>query len=170
MTIRRATLEDIPTIRTIARETWHTVYPTIISLEQIAYMLELMYSEASLRDQMTSKGHRFFMAEKDGRAVGYAGFEHHYQAGINSRLHKLYVLPSTMGTGAGKALLNAVIKASHKAGDTALELNVNKQNPAKDFYLKNGFRIAREEVLDIGEGYVMDDYVMELKIASLRSR
>ena len=45
--------------------------------------------------------------------------------------------------------------------NVALFLNVNKYNNALHFYLKQGFFKIREEVIDIGNGYVMDDYVME---------
>jgi hypothetical protein len=43
-------------------------------------------------------------------------------------------------------------------------LNVNKYNSAQDFYKKLGFCIDYEEVIDIGNGYVMDDYVMEKEL------
>ncbi|TXI77628.1 MAG: hypothetical protein E6Q44_13280 [Flavobacteriales bacterium] len=46
------------------------------------------------------------------------------------------------------------------SGDTAVELNVNKRNPAKAFYERHGFVVERDEVLDIGQGHVMDDHVM----------
>ena len=122
-------------------------------------MLERMYSAAALRLQF-EQGHQFLLMEQGNDYLGFAGFEHHYSATGNSRLHKLYVLPGTQGTGAGNLLLGAVIKASRSAGDLQLELNVNRFNSAKDFYLRRGFQVVREEVIDIGNGYVMDDFVL----------
>jgi ribosomal protein S18 acetylase RimI-like enzyme len=43
-------------------------------------------------------------------------------------------------------------------------VNVNRHNKALHFYEKYGFKIIREEDIDIGEGYFMNDYVMELKL------
>jgi ribosomal protein S18 acetylase RimI-like enzyme len=40
-------------------------------------------------------------------------------------------------------------------------LNVNRYNPAKDFYEKLGFKIILEEDIPIGQ-YWMNDYVMRL--------
>ena len=41
----------------------------------------------------------------------------------------------------------------------------NKNNTKTlDIYKHLGFEIVREEVTDIGEGYVMDDYVLEYRI------
>ena len=164
MTIREGTTADIPAIRSIAHATWPVAYAEIITPAQIAYMLERMYSEAALLDQLHVKGHRFLLVEQDGKPIGFAGFEHHYTAG-RSRLHKLYVLPAVKGTGVGNALLEAVLMAAMKAGDTAVELNVNKHNPAKDFYARHGFMIERDEVIDIGHGFVMDDHVMVRHLA-----
>jgi GNAT superfamily N-acetyltransferase len=132
----------------------------MISVEQIAYMLELMYSEASLREQMGTKGHRFLIAMAESRPVAFAGFEHHYQGDPRTRLHKLYALPAIQGIGVGSKLLEAVLSEARKAGDTAIELNVNKRNASLGFYRHHGFTIERDEVLDIGRGFVMDDHVM----------
>ena len=42
-----------------------------------------------------------------------------------------------------------------------MELNVNRFNPAKRFYERHGFQVVRDEVIAIGNGYVMDDHVMQ---------
>ena len=158
MNIRPAGLADIPLIRSIAHATWPMCYAGIITPEQIAYMLGRMYSTKVLDDQMMN-GHHFLLSEHHGTATGFAGFEHGYRP-ARTRLHKLYVLPDAQGTGAGRALLEAVFGAAVSAGDQGIELNVNKRNPAVGFYRKNGFSIERDEVLDIGSGFVMDDHVM----------
>lgn len=159
MNIRAATAADIPVIQGIAHATWPVAYTGIITPAQIAYMLDRMYGTPALEEQFGPKGHRFLIAERDGKAIGFAGFEHHYAQG-RSRLHKLYVLPAVKGSGVGHALLEAVLMEAIRAGDAAVELNVNKHNPAKDFYLRHGFVIERDEVLDIGQGFVMDDHVL----------
>lgn len=160
MNVRAATLDEVPAIRAIALATWPVAYGEILSPAQLAYMLDLMYSEPALVEQMTVKGHRFLIAEGDGRIIGFASFEHGYDAKPSTRLHKLYVLPDSKGTGTGKAVLHAVADAARASGDTRIELNVNRFNPAKDWYLNHGFRIERDEVIDIGQGHVMDDHVM----------
>jgi ribosomal protein S18 acetylase RimI-like enzyme len=75
-------------------------------------------------------------------------------------------LPACHGTGAGAALLNEVESEARAQRCASIELNVNKYNPARLFYEKKGFSIMREEVIDIGSGYVMDDYVMHKTINS----
>ena len=160
MNLREATSAEIPVIQGIARATWPVSYADMISRAQIAYMLELMYGTDALEQQLGPKGHRFFLAEQDGMVIGFAGFEHGYQGTLRTRLHKLYALPQVQGSGVGSELLKAVIAEAHKAGSRAIELNVNKHNRAKGFYQRHGFIVERDEVLDIGDGYVMDDHVM----------
>lgn len=152
---------QIPIVQELAEKIWYVVYPPIISREQIEFMLEKMYSTDSLRDQIEEKGHRFYLLIEDGQALGFLSFSLHYgQHADRTRLHKLYLLPDQHGKGLGALMLNFVVEQSVQAGDKCLELNVNKLNPALDFYTRQGFEIERAEVIDIGHGYVMDDFVM----------
>ncbi len=164
MTIREATQADIPLIQAIAQATWPVCYAGIIGPAQIAYMLDLMYCTPALEAQFGPKGHRFLVAEQKSSSIGFAGFEHGYQGSKRTRLHKLYVLPGVQGNGVGHALLDATSAEAREMGDVAMELNVNKHNPAIHFYERQGFSVERDEVLDIGEGYVMDDHVMVLAL------
>ena len=68
------------------------------------------------------------------------------------------------GKGVGKILMNEVVNLTSKEGGQSLQLNVNRNNKAKDFYLKAGFNIKETVDLDIGNGFFMNDYVMELPI------
>ena len=164
MEIKAATVADIPLIRNLAELIWPEAYGSIISPEQIRYMLHLIYGEDALAAQI-AKGHHFILAVKEGITIGFASFSKKSAEEPDTfRLHKLYVLPRQHAQGTGGALLEHVSSESKKDGATQLELNVNKHNPAKNFYEKKGFAVLRDEVLDIGEGYVMDDYVMVKQI------
>lgn len=160
MNIRKATLDDIARIREIAELTWPATYAEIISPEQIRYMLDWMYSEEKLNDAILHENQDFLVLEMSSETVGFAGIEHNYEKKPITRIHKLYVLPSTQGTGAGKALLNKIIEEGKANGSSLLHLNVNKANKAVSFYEHQGFTVFEEEILDIGNGYVMDDFIM----------
>ncbi len=60
-----------------------------------------------------------------------------------------------------KKLLETVETVAKSMGAENLILNVNRKNKAKTFYEKNGFAVVREEDIDIGKGYFMNDYIME---------
>jgi ribosomal protein S18 acetylase RimI-like enzyme len=163
MKISFAVRHQLNIIRNIALATWPTVYNKIISMEQIEYMLEMMYSEDSLENQFNVLGHTFFISfDEKNEAVGFASCSPVDTDAKSFKLHKLYVLPTYQGKGAGKSLMDAVMEFSKSKNAERIELQVNKKNTAVDFYRNNGFSIYRELVLDIGNNYVMDDYLMEI--------
>jgi len=162
ITLRKAKEEDIEIIRDIAAATWPSTYLDIIGQAQIDYMLDKMYNKGELLKQFM-EGHIFLIAEDGEKQYGFAGYSIIGHDERIYKLHKLYVLPSAHGKGVGKILINEVFNQVKDAGGNALQLNVNKHNKAKDFYLKGGFTIKESVKLDIGDGYFMDDYVMEYK-------
>jgi ribosomal protein S18 acetylase RimI-like enzyme len=162
ITLRKAKEDDIEIIRDIAVATWPSTYLDIIGQAQIDYMLDKMYNKGELLKQFM-EGHIFLIAEEGENQFGFAGYSIIGHDARIYKLHKLYVLPSAHGKGVGKILINEVFNQVKDAGGSALQLNVNKHNKAKDFYLKGGFTIKESVKLDIGEGYIMDDYIMEYK-------
>ena len=161
--IRNATTEDISLIRELTFKVWPQTYAAIISKEQIDYMLEMMYSETSLKKQMT-EGSQFVVAYDDDEPVGFASYQETQPQVF--KLHKIYVLSSQQGKGTGKFIINHIIAAIKKKNAKALQLQVNRYNKAKGFYEKLGFSVLKEINLDIGNGYFMNDYVMQLSLES----
>ena len=160
MEIRKAGEADIPLIKNLAEIIWPEAYGEMLSAEQLRYMLDLIYSESALKKQIND-GHKFIIALKDGIEIGFASFSRKSEnTPTVFRLHKIYVLPRQHAQGAGSLMLNYIYEKSIKTGGKQLELNVNKYNIAKQFYEKKGFTVSKEEVINIGNGYVMDDYVM----------
>lgn len=160
--IRHATPEDILTIQQIAHETWPVAYGSILSTAQMAYMLDMMYSEHSLAQQW-AQGIAFFIAEANGKAIGFAAVGSEPMEGL-FKLHKLYVLPTAQGMGAGKALLTAVMEHALSLCGEQLTLQVNRENSAVAFYQAQGFQIQYAADFEIGQGYQMNDYVMGMAL------
>lgn len=163
ITISEATIEDLETIQAIASKTWPVTYGEILSKDQIDYMLEKMYSNDTLANNI-NKGHRFILVKENLVCLGFASFEHGYLKANCTRLHKLYLLPETQGKGLGKLLLERIVFLAKENHSDRISLNVNKFNKAYTFYKKMNFEVVAEEDLDIGNGYLMEDYKMEKKI------
>jgi ribosomal protein S18 acetylase RimI-like enzyme len=163
LVIRPAGTTDIDTIGLLAHRIWPKTYGDLMSAEKLQYMLQLIYSPASLKDQMQQQGHIFLLAELDTVPVGFTSFSKTKGQDIY-KLHKLYVNTEIQGRGLGKALLNAVIEEIKLLHATSLILNVKRDNTAKAFYEKLGFSVTGEEDIDIGNGFFMNDYVMEKQL------
>ena len=156
--IVEATGEHAPAIRAIAEKSWQAAYRDILSVAQYDYMIDLFYALPALRQTMQEQTFLLFM--KDDVPVGFVSYQLHCPARGSCKIHKLYMLPEAQGGGAGRKLLEAVTGIAGRKNCQVLTLNVNKYNKALDFYQKVGFSIERAEVIDIGGGYVMDDFVL----------
>jgi GNAT superfamily N-acetyltransferase len=162
--IRMADADDINTIAYLAQLIWPITYREILSQDQLEYMLRLIYSPEALKNQMNNQ-HQFLIAELNEDPVGFASYSAiNEQEGI-FKLHKLYVLPEFHGKGLGKAILDFIAEEILAHGATRLYLNMNRQNKARRFYEKYGFNIIKEEDVDIGNNYFMNDYVMEKRFS-----
>lgn len=171
-TYRRATTDDIELIRSIAKVAFPATYSTIISAEQIDYMMEWMYSAKKLQQEI-SGNITYLLAEVDGRTVGYLSFGPDEGTadcaaapgqGRLFHLHKIYLLPEAQGGGNGKRLFMAGEREMRLAGATAFELNVNRGNPALGFYRHLGMQLSRSGDFDIGGGFFMNDHIMRKEL------
>ncbi len=167
MEIKKASLSDVGIIQQLAQTIWPICYKEIISADQLKYMLDLIYTPDALEAQI-EKGHQFIIAYEVDTPIGFASYSAKSADEPKTfRLHKIYVLSNLHTNGIGSCLLKYVTTQSKHAGATLLELNVNKYNASKIFYDNKGFKILKEEVIDIGNGFVMDDYVMVAPIDTL---
>jgi GNAT superfamily N-acetyltransferase len=161
--IRKATVNDVETIRSIADKTWWHAYLPILEKEQISYMLSEIYSVEKITSQLKHNTQTYLLLTEDERPVAFAAYSPREEDAEIYKLHKLYCLPETQGKGYGKILINEVISKTIEAGKHKLHLNVNRHNKAKSFYEKMGFKVAYEEDIAIGE-YWMNDYVMQKEL------
>jgi|CXWJ01.1.fsa_nt_gi ribosomal protein S18 acetylase RimI-like enzyme len=153
--IRKATVADINEISTLANKIWWHHYITIISKEQIEFMLDKMYSPESLAEQI-QKAHSFFVALFDNTIIGYMSV--YKKEEQDFFLDKLYVDNTLQRKNVGGDLMNEAYKI---VGNGNLRLQVNRKNfKAINFYFKEGFRIETVEDFDIGNNFEMNDFIM----------
>ncbi|MCD0471968.1 GNAT family N-acetyltransferase [Flavobacterium sp. JAS] len=164
ITISEATISDIKQIQNIVNITWPITYGEILSKEQLDYMLGLFYSDEALTEQYNKKVQLFYMIYEEETNIGFIGIEHNYTGDAVTKIHKIYLLPETQGKGIGKKVVDEIGKLASENSSNALSLNVNRFNSALGFYKKIGFEVIDEVNIEIGNGYLMEDYVMKKKI------
>ena len=154
-----ATEGDLAAIARLAGVIWRAHYPGIISWEQIEYMLAKMYSLPTLREEIRQLGIRYERLLLGEDLAGFAAHGPTDEAGV-FKLHKIYLHPAWHGRGLGSLLLRYCERQAAQAGAKRLVLTVNKRNTkAMAVYQRNGFVLLDSVVVDIGGGFVMDDYV-----------
>ncbi|SFA73879.1 Ribosomal protein S18 acetylase RimI [Flavobacterium swingsii] len=161
MKISVATKSQLEIIKDLAYKIWPSTYGPILSKEQVDFMLDKFYNIKSLEEQMLQKNQVFLLIEENNKYLGFCAYELNCESLNKTKLHKIYVLPETQGKGIGKILLNEVEKIASENNNSALFLNVNRYNNAQEFYKKQGYSVIKTIDIEIGNGYLMEDFVME---------
>lgn len=154
----------LETVAVLARRIWLEHYPALISRAQIDHMLLQGYSLPGMRAEIAD-GVRYRLARAaNGKAIGFAA---HGPEGETLWLHKLYVLADHRRSGVAAALLAGALEHAAERGCSHIRLRVNRGNrTAIAAYRRMGFAIERDDVKDIGHGFVMDDYIMRRAVSA----
>ena len=154
---------EMVVVREIAQITWPITYREILSSEQLDYMFEWMYNLETLQNQV-EEGQLFYVLKENGKPLGFIGIELFSSKTNDLKIQKIYVLPDAQGKGVGKKLIEKAIEIAQEKGIEQVILNVNRFNKAVSFYQKLDFKITSEVNIDIGKGYLMEDYIMNYTI------
>ncbi|MBD2627045.1 GNAT family N-acetyltransferase [Trichormus variabilis] len=157
---------DLEELRKISQKIWYTHYSTIISNEQIEYMLSKMYGTGVIENEIYNLGIFYDKVLHNCELVGYLSYGSETIDRISYlKLHKCYLLPSLHGFGYGQIMLSHVYQKAQQMNFKQIILNVNKRNEKGiKAYSRFGFRIIDSQVKDFGNGFVMDDYIMGYEI------
>ena len=159
VTITRLSESDIDMLIPLAYRIWHAHYPGIITVEQIDYMLKRGYTRQVILEEMNSQAVIWLSIKSGGAMIGFASLGPY---AVNTmKLHKLYLLSDFHGAGIGAHALAEVEQIARDNAAARLVLNVNRYNTrAIRAYERAGWHVVEEVVVDIGNGFVMDDFVM----------
>lgn len=150
------TASQIEQVAALAKQIWHQHYQELLGEAQINYMVE-KYLSAPVIAQQLQEGYRYYLAVCEGTACGFCAEKREEKRMF---LSKVYVLKEFRRRGIASAFLNQV--AADAQGLDSIYLTVNKQNTGSiEAYRKLGFVTIDAIVTDIGNGYVMDDYIMQ---------
>lgn len=154
--LKAVQVNEIEKVAGLAKIIWAKHYPSIIGQEQVDYMLTNMYNTESLLKQMNEKKQLFYFIIVNNQNIGFLSVT--LEGKDHWMLNKFYVLEEKAGKGVGSLILEELKKLIHPK---KISLTVNRKNyKSINFYFKNGFKIESTAVFDIGNNFVMDDFVM----------
>jgi ribosomal protein S18 acetylase RimI-like enzyme len=156
MIIEKASIKDLDRIIDLAKLTWFETYREILSIDQSNFMFNNMYNKICLIENMNS-GNEFYILSEN-KDIGFMEVILYDDV---VKISKIYINPSYQKKGFGKKLIDKAIEITKSNNKSRITLNVNRHNNAKFFYLKNNFKIIKEIDIEIGNGYLMEDYIME---------
>ena len=142
-------------------------YPNVINTQTGGYHGNAAeYTRLALAKQIENKEQLFYLILDSESTIGFIGIEHNYKNEAITKIHKIYLLPETQGKGYGKIVFESIEKFALENKSNELLLNVNRFNTALNFYKKLGFEIKETVDIEIGNGYLMEDYVMGKQISN----
>lgn len=161
--IEAKTDDQLKRVAAIADEIWHEFFPCIISDGQIDYMVKKFCSFEAMKKNIAEEDYIYYIISRNGEAVGYTAIKP--QSDGRLFLSKIYLFKQHRGKGYARSVMELHKEFCRKNGLSAIWLTVNKHNDSSvGAYKKMGFEVIGEDVTDIGSGYVMDDYFMQLDI------
>lgn len=153
---------QVQQLASIANEVWHEHFASILIPEQIDYMVAKFQSISEIMRQIGEEGYQYIFLKLNGIIIGYMGI---HPEKDKLFLSKLYILKSYRGNGYASETFAFLEKFCLENALSAIYLTVNRHNDSSiKVYEAKGFLRIREQVADIGNGFVMDDYVMEKKV------
>ena len=164
MIVEVTSAELIRTTVSLARSIWNSHYLPIIGQAQVDYMLQKFQSEKAITTQI-EEGYRYHLVIHNDNAVGYAAT---LCKEAKLLLSKLYVSEAARGTGLGTTLLAHCKELAIQQQCCSVWLTVNRYNANSiNWYRNKGFKVVEEKKFDIGNGYIMDDYILEATVEEL---
>lgn len=158
--------QQIQQLAQIASEVWHQHYAAILSAEQIDYMVEQFQSTSAIEHQLNQEHYSYYLVHTPQGPAGYVGVQLEPQ-GDSLFLSKLYLKREFRGKGIARQALSFLEGLARSQGRKTIWLTVNKHNAGSiAVYRHLGFETVRAQVSEIGQGYVMDDYVMEKPVSA----
>ncbi|HIW21792.1 MAG TPA: GNAT family N-acetyltransferase [Candidatus Dorea intestinavium] len=153
---------DLNTIAELAEDIWNEHYTEIIGVEQVNYMINKFQSYEALVDQTVNKGFHYFIIYYDNLVVGYFGVLYHED---HLFLSKFYLLKEARGHGIATKTFEYIKKLSKDNQLSEIRLTCNKYNQnSLAFYHHLGFIKIGSEISDIGNGFVMDDFILSYNL------
>ena len=154
--------DQIKEFAKIAEIVWNEHFTSIIGKAQVDYMLDKFQSEQAVTEQINDQGYEYYFIEIEGNKVGYTGIHKEEEKLF---LSKLYILKDYRKKGYSSLAFGFLRNLCKEVGLKSIYLTVNKYNTDTiRIYEAKGFKIVKDQISDIGNGFVMDDYVMELTI------
>ena len=146
-----ATVADAAAIARIGRVAFPPTYAESLDAAVIETVVAALYTDEAVAAPVCAAADdsrsRFLVVEQDGRIVG---FLHYDEAGPEPELHRIYLEPEAIGSGAGSALMNA-LHASLPPSSPYVLLVAVVNSRAIAFYERHG--LAVREAVDSVEYY-----------------
>ena len=160
---------DQQVLAKLAGEIWREFWPSRIGVDQTEYMVKNFQSLDAIVRDMEQHAYEYWFVQADeaacgfvpGDIVGYTGG--HVEAETNRFfISKIYLLAAVRGQHICTRIIEHYVELCKSRGLHAMYLTVNKYNELGiRAYAAKGFKTIDAVETQIGEGFIMDDFIMQ---------
>jgi len=159
-----ADVHDSPLISAMAKEICFKYYNPIVDNSLVKYYVETFQSEEAIHRQIEKEGYIYSFIIHNDEKVGYYSVR---AENDHLLMSKLYLKEECRGKGLGSKAIDDILDYGHSIGMNCVYLHVNKNNiPSINIYKSKGFEIVKYDDSEIGDGFRLDDYIMEYRFVS----
>lgn len=163
MNLEKVTHDIIQQTADLAHKIWNQHFPPIIGQEQVDYMVRNLQSSEAIANQIKD-GYEYFLMSDENLKIGYLAIKADLEKS-KMMISKLYLDSSARGADHGKFMLDFVVNECRERGINTIWLTVNRHNSGPiEWYKRRGFVVTEEKKMDIGNGFFMDDFIMEYRV------
>lgn len=172
-----ATFEKVETeeqqeqLAELAGAIWDEYWPALIGQAQTDYMVEQFQSLPAIKRDMAENAYEYWFVHAGDDSTGEAGRIVGFTGGHNEKetnrffISKIYLKAEERGKHFASDIIAFYEDLCRQRGFSAMYLTVNKGNElGVRCYKGKGFKTIDAVETDIGEGFIMDDYIMEKSI------
>ncbi len=167
--------DEIRVLADLAESIWKEYWVCLLNQAQIEYMIEKFQSYRAIKEQIENEKYVYKIIRADGENAGYFGVSpknkrvwecENTEIGFEYLfLSKLYLKKEFRSKGIGRKGFEAIKNIAFQKNVKYIYLTVNKHNiNTIKAYEKWGFKAVETAVTDIGQGFVMDDYIMRYEL------
>lgn len=154
---------QIETTAQLAHKIWNQHYVPIIGQAQVDYMLDKFQNTKAISNQINN-GYDYYIISHQNKPCGYLALVPNTKE-KKLMISKIYVDSDFRGLGLGSKLIDFTIETAKQGAFESIWLTVNKNNSKTiEWYKSKEFAIKEKLEMDIGNGFIMDDYLMEMPL------
>ena len=157
--------EELKELADFAKGIWNEYFPGLITQDQVDYMVEKFQSYDAMYEQVKNNQYHYYLVRANDEKIGYIGLQNQPDRLF---LSKFYLKKEARGNHYATQMFEFVKEQADKYCYPAIYLTCNKGNKhSLQVYDKFGFQWIDSDQTDIGQGYIMDDYIYEYRMKKI---
>ncbi len=160
--VQVANPDHVTKVVDLADEIWRECYKDLLSHDQIEYMIDGYQSGNTITKRMINEGYDYYLLNNGSNVIGFISY---LKEDDCLNINNIYILKDYRDKGYGDLLIKKIVKMSTGTSIKRIVVCINKLNEeVLQVYANHKFIKKGNETQDIGDGYVIDNCILEREL------